>query len=174
MFSLFSTKRNASIRTKVWMHTEARNRALTAWLQKHPDGCVMVWFPEDKKALAVFVPAHQICEADRVASASMTGRPTVFINRYPLASVESATLERLGISKTEYFCALDSPLFSRFGGEKIAAMMQQFGMKEWDYAEHSLIDGAVAKTQEKLAQKAVTEYEASSEAEWLELNAQMA
>jgi len=51
--------------------------------------------------------------------------------------------------ETRFYISLEDPLMANFGGETLKRLFTSLGVGEMDGVEHSMIDGAIAKAQEK-------------------------
>ena len=87
-----------------------------------------------------------------------------------MKSKEGTTSSAIGLKVNIILTALDEPLLSHFGGEKLIKIMQSLGMKEDEIIEHKMVSQSIANAQEKIEKKIVVEQSARSQAEWMERN----
>lgn len=173
MFSLFGKKNGPDTTDKVWMSTAAMQAGLGRWLGEQINGLVAVWFRDDKNQLQQALPEplrDRVVLADQLTEQDVTSKHILFAGHYPLHQTEAALAEKLGMKKMLVHSALDSPLFKRFGGDKIIEVARGMGMKEDEAIEHFLVSSAIGKTQGKISDKVSNELLANSEAEWMSLN----
>jgi hypothetical protein len=174
MFSFLSKGSGPEVTDKVWLSTAAMQAGIAQWLTEHAGGLVIAWFRNDYAALVKALPegvAGRVMLAERITSADVTpGRQLLMAGHYPLQTGESAFAEGLGLKKLLVYSALDSPLFSRFGGAKIIEAARGMGVKEHEGIEHFLVSSAIKKTQSKIVDKVTNELSAHSEEEWMRLN----
>lgn len=76
----------------------------------------------------------------------------------------------MNVKQVIVFSSLNEPLFKRFGADKIIQVMKQLGMKDDEVIEHSMINKAIQRAQEKIEKKVVVEQSAHSQHDWLEKN----
>ena len=74
------------------------------------------------------------------------------------------------LAKVVVYSSLTDPLFIQFGGEKIVEVLRKLGMDKNESIEHNMITTAIAKAQEKIAQKVQFEQTANSQEEWINRN----
>lgn len=172
MFSFFKkTPAGISIRDIVFMNEEGRNNAL---LQKDPDTTVFIcWFESTKTTLQdIFTkqgkPANHIFWYKQLNH--IQNKTVIFTEHYPLASKEKELFEKLMLEKAVVYSSLTDPLFIQFGGEKIIEILRKLGMDKNESIEHNMITSAIAKAQEKIAQKVQFEQTANSQKEWITRN----
>ncbi len=175
MFSFLSKGNGPDVTDKVWLSTTAMQAGIGEWLQEHANGIVALWFRDDVSALRKELPeslAGRVSETNSLSTDNLSGKQLLIVGRYPLQSVEADFADRLGLKKLFIFSALDSPLFKRFGGDKIIDTARSMGMKEHEGIEHFLVSSAIKKTQGKISDTVSQEIPANSEAEWMTLNLQ--
>lgn len=173
MFSLFGKKNGPDTTDKVWMSTAAMQTGLAQWLKDNSNGLIAVWFREDKGTLQTALPAElreRVILADQLTPADIPAKQILFAGHYPLQNTEAELAEKLDMKKMLVHSALDSPLFKRFGGDKIIDAARSMGMKEHEAIEHFLVSSAIGKTQGKISDKVSNEMLANSEEEWMNLN----
>lgn len=113
--------------------------------------------------------------------ASQLGRPLTGINklstvlfygRYPIKGWEESVEQKLPACEQKFYCvSLEDPFFQLFGGDRVKLLMEQLGMKDDEFVEHSMIDRSIGRAQEKLAGKIRSETKTGSEEEWYRRNA---
>lgn len=69
-----------------------------------------------------------------------------------------------------FYDALDSPLFLRFGGERLVPLLDKLGMKPDEAITHGLVTRAIENTQKKIRQIATGQTNARSVGEWFQIN----
>ncbi|WP_339813010.1 hypothetical protein [uncultured Imperialibacter sp.] len=65
---------------------------------------------------------------------------------------------------------LDSPIFTKMGGENLKALVARLGVKADESISHSMVTRAISNLQSKLDQKVATEREANSIEDWFRIN----
>ena len=58
----------------------------------------------------------------------------------------------------------------QFGGQKIAALLQQLGLKDDEHITHPTITAAIRRAQERIAEKAHGDIRTRSAVEWFQYN----
>ena len=93
-----------------------------------------------------------------------TGHP-LNQNAKELEMIKDWTTEKIIV-----YSAMDEPLFKYFGSDKLIPLMKMMGMKEDEVIEHSMVTKSIIKGQEKIAEKVSSEYQASSQGDWMKKN----
>ncbi len=173
MFGLFkNSDKQFKINDKVWMSSLAKWNACRAMSQANGSCIFIAWFKETFEHIRTILPQHQIGLADSFHPESTHKTLLVFVEHYPLATVEESLFKRLGLSEVPVLSALDEPFFQKFGGEKTIDLMLKLGMKEDEVIAHSLITKSIHSAQSKIAAKVITEVKANSQKSWIEINLQ--
>ena len=171
MFGLFkNSDKQLKINDKVWMSSLAKWNACKAMAQANNSCIFLAWFPETFEHIRNILPQHQIALADSFYPESTHKTILVFVEHYPLATVEESVFKRLGLSEVPVLSALDEPFFEKFGGEKTIDLMQKLGMKDDEVIAHSLITKSIRSAQSKIAAKVIIEVKTDSQKSWLEIN----
>ncbi|QSE96353.1 preprotein translocase subunit SecA [Fulvivirga lutea] len=68
------------------------------------------------------------------------------------------------------YTSLDNPFFEQLGGGRLPALMDSLGMDEFEEINHSMVDKAISRAQEKADSKIEVEQLADSLSEWMKLN----
>ncbi|MES1197872.1 MAG: hypothetical protein ABUL41_01185 [Chitinophagaceae bacterium] len=176
MFGLFKKKgEGVKVNDKVWITQEAKWKGCIEVFKSDPETVFISWFDESLSQLEeIFkkenLPAPNTSTARQAGSHLLQNRNVVFIEHYPMRSKEEALFKELNISELEIFSALDEPLFKQFGSDKIIVLVKQLGLKETESIQHSMINNAIKRAQEKIEAKISFDAGASSQSEWLSKN----
>ncbi|MBK8044067.1 MAG: hypothetical protein IPK21_16270 [Haliscomenobacter sp.] len=81
------------------------------------------------------------------------GKTVIFLEHYPLLSRETTLTKGWKPAQALFLTALDEPLFSRFGGDRLVNLVQQLGLEETENLEHPMITKSIARAQRKLDEK---------------------
>ncbi|MEO8405301.1 MAG: hypothetical protein ABI480_11920 [Chitinophagaceae bacterium] len=173
---LFSGKKNAAKLTDVvWISQTAKwNGILEEW-KKDSHLSIVCWFDKTQQQLeTVFAKETRapvsIFLAGQMHTALLTGSQLIFAEHYPLYSKEAKLFEKLSLKDVTVHSSLDEPLFVKFNGERVSAMMKQMGMKENESVQHKLVSSAIRKAQDKIEKKVVSELLSTSAEEWMRKN----
>jgi hypothetical protein len=162
------------VRELVFMHNKAKWLAVKKLQEEYPGAIIIAWFPDTQSAFQQFASEQAFdCEislAREVNSFQVAGKTVIFLEHYPLSDKETSLLQSWKPTSTFVLSALDEPLFTHFGGERIIQLMQQMGMKEDEPLEHTMITSAIQNAQQKLAKKVTVEHTAASMEEWFRKN----
>jgi len=176
MLNLFK-KKNAEIKVidKIWMTQEGKWNAFADLAKKDPGTFFIAWFDETRQQLENIFTAKNlslqiIIAARECSNHQLIDKPVIFIEHYPLRSKEQLLFDSLHRKEVMIYSALDEPLFTRFGGEKIIQMMKQLGMKDTESIENSLVSNAIRNAQEKIEKKVLLDQTARSQDDWLSKN----
>ena len=179
LFNLFGKKEDdtpESIFTdRTYMTTAAKINACIALAKAQPDTIFICWFAETCRHLkAAFTAAgieeSKIMDAKLVHSAMLQYKTPVFAEHYPLHEKELALVSHWPVSRIAVYSAMDEPLFTHLGSEKMLPLMKLLGMKEDEVIEHSFVSKSIIKGQAKIAAAVTLEQPAQSQGEWLEKN----
>ncbi len=122
-----------------------------------------------------------VMEADRLQPADAGQGPPparlicfLVAEHHPMPGEEKRILEcmnqlRVPASVT-YYDALDSPLFLRFGGERMVPLLDKLGMQPDEVITHGLVTRAIENTQKKIQKLATGQTNARSVGEWFQIN----
>jgi hypothetical protein len=171
MFGFFkSSKDKIKVIDKVWMTRSARLQACKAMYGANAQCLFIVWFEESALALKQVVPGGAVFLAAGVELQHLQNRLVVFAEHYPLRKIEDELYQRLNLTEVNVLSALDEPLFSFFGGERLQEVMRKMGMGDNEIVGHSMITSAIKNAQQKLEQRVVSEKKAASQEKWFEMN----
>lgn len=142
----------------VWVTEEAKQQGFVNLLRQHPDAVVLVWFDQTAETFQEILLREQLLEvsiqtARMTSSDEVEGKTVIFLEHYPLLSREITLTKSWKPAQALFLTALDEPLFSRFGGERLAALVQQLGLEEAENLEHPMITKSIARAQHKLDEK---------------------
>ncbi|MBK8877624.1 MAG: hypothetical protein IPN74_03455 [Haliscomenobacter sp.] len=103
------------------------------------------------------------------SSEDVEGKTVLFLEHYPLLSREHRIFTGWKPAQVLFLTALDEPLFSRFGGERLVNLVQQLGLEETENLEHPMITKSISRAQRKLDEALKGgDILAESQAEWFE------
>ncbi|MEQ8926597.1 MAG: hypothetical protein RLO81_12330 [Fulvivirga sp.] len=68
------------------------------------------------------------------------------------------------------YTSLDNPFFEQLGGGRLPVLMDRLGMDEFEEINHSMVDSAILRAQEKAQSSIEVEQLADSLSEWMNLN----
>ncbi len=98
----------------------------------------------------------------------------LFAGHYPLPSKENKIIEKLSTSyptsPIAFYSSIDDAAFEPFGADRIAALLNQLGLKDDECIEHAMVSKAMARAREKIESKVQHEIVAKSESEWFLMN----
>jgi hypothetical protein len=173
MFGWFSKKENKPARRcrdLVWISSEAKWKALPGLIHEKQPVFVYGWFPATieraKKAVAdagIRVPIQPAADFSDLATSNAT---VIVLEHHPLLHKEEGILTAGYPKEILVLCALDEPLMTYFGGERIVALMQTMGMHESETVEHKLVSSSILKAQQKISEKVISDFSARSQEEW--------
>jgi hypothetical protein len=177
MFNLFKSKSDSpAVKDIIWMNRNAKWKAIIDEWKKDPSLIIICWFNNTLRELEALFAAESIPAslfiAAQVHSSQISGKRLIFAEHYPIVTKEQELFRSLGLSEVIVHSSLDEPLFDHFGGDRIAQMMKQMGMKETESASHKMISQAIVNAQEKIGKKVMVEQMANSQKEWIERNLQ--
>ena len=172
MFGLFTNQNRIKVIDKVWMSSSAKWKACAEMAKLDPNCLFIAWFEVTLQQLNDLLANDKanILSASEAGPQYVQGRVVVFAEHYPLPKVEQELYQRLGIKEIPVLSSLDEPFFMKFGGEKTIELMKKLGMGENDVIGHSLITKSIRKAQEKIAERATSDIQSSSQHEWFERN----
>jgi hypothetical protein len=173
----FLTGGKKGIRTRdlVWMSHTAKFNGLISLMGDNPGAVIITWFPDSLNDFRRFYKAKmgsdpQIKIASSVNPYMVTGKTVFFLEHYPVKTREENLMKDWNAAEVIVLNALDEPLFTQFGSDRIAGMLQKMGTKEDEIIEHSLISKSIVNAQGKIQSQIRNEYSADSAAEWFRKN----
>jgi hypothetical protein len=173
MFQLFRKKApSIKYNDKIWLDEKTRFRALLEACRNDNQLWVVCWFDETLRRLQSFFSANahatdNLVTARELKTLHMDGdRKIHFAEHYPLREKEEAVFEELKLKEVTIYSSLDEPLFTSFGGERIAGLIKKLGMDETESIEHPMISKSIQNAQEKISKKISFEQSAPSQDEW--------
>jgi len=176
MFKLFRGRENkARITDRVFMHQHGKWNYCLKVLAEEPNTIFIGWFDatiaELEKAIGLNnSSAVAILNAKTIHRSQVEGSPIIFIEHHPMKSKEELVFDQLGLKEAIILTALDEPLITIFGGEKLIDIMQKLGMKEDEIIEHKIVSRSIANAQQKIEEKLVIEQSVRSQTEWIARN----
>jgi len=175
MFKLFQKDRKTKIVDRVFAYQKFKWNYCLNIREKDPKTIFIGWFDDSISQLEQALSATNNTSANfllaRTTSRSQVeGSRIIFIEHHPMKSKEDIFFSQLGLEEAIILTALDEPLLSIFGGEKLIGIMQKLGMKEGEIIEHKLVSESIANAQKKIEQRMIIEQSARSSSEWIERN----
>ena len=174
MFGLFKKSDGIAVIDKVWMSKQAKWKACSAMMVLNPPSLFVAWFEETADELSRYLslPSDKktLMLASDLTSDTIQNRMVMFVEHYPLSSVEQNLFKRLNLKEVPVLLSLDEPFFQKFGGEKTVELMKKLGVKEDEVLGHAMIGKSIRNAQEKIASKVKSEKKAPSQEEWMKLN----
>ena len=174
MFKLFSSGNKSNIIDRVFIRKDDKWAHCKKILTENSNTIFIAWFDETVEELETYLSRSNlrasIVKARTANRSQIEGSQVIFVEHYPMKSREQQFLEQLSFKEAIFLTALDEPLLSYFGGEKLIRMMEGMGMKEGESLEHKLITQSIANAQEKIGSKVFIEQSTRSAAEWMERN----
>ena len=172
MLNLFKRKEPpVKIIDKVWMSELSKLNALVSTLDENNETVIIFWFEESLQKLEAKINrSATILLAKETNSIRVSGKKVIVAEHFPLFQTEIDFFNKINLPVVQVWSALDEPLFSRFGGEKIIQLMKQLGMKEDEMVEHNMISKAIRNAQDKISKKVIIPQSARSQQNWLEKN----
>jgi hypothetical protein len=174
MFSLFKKSDGVNVVDKVWMSKQAKWKACSAMFALNPSSLFVAWFEETADELGnhLGLPSGKkilVLASDLTADA-IQDRMVMFVEHYPLSSVEQDLFKKLNLKEVPVLLSLDEPFFQKFGGEKTIELMKKLGVKEDEVLGNAMIGKSIRNAQEKIAEKVKSEKKARSQEEWMKVN----
>jgi preprotein translocase subunit SecA len=87
--------------------------------------------------------------------------PDETISHFALAS---------GVSQVTFHTALDEPLLTKFGAERLTELLRRLGLSAGTSVSHAMLTRAIRNAQQSIARAAVASHPAASPAEWMRYN----
>lgn len=174
MFDFFkSSAPKTKVIDRIWMSQPAKWKACADMLHLNPNCLFVAWFEETFNELKSALPGENnehVKLARDVMSTDVRGKMAIFVEHYPLASIEQNLFERLNLTDVPVLSSLDEPLFNLFGGEKMVELLKRLGMNDDEVIGHSMINKSIRNAQKKIQEKIITEQKATSQRDWIALN----
>ena len=176
MFKLFrSGESKAKITDRVFMHQHGKWNYCLKILAEEPKTIFIGWFDATIAELENAIARNNsspavILNAKTIHRSQVEGSSIIFIEHHPMKSKEELVFDQLGLKEATILSALDEPLLTLFGGEKLIDIMQKLGMKGDEIIEHKMVSQSIANAQKKIEEKLVVEQSVRSQAEWIEIN----
>lgn len=175
MFGWFSKKeKTPALKSKdlVWISSEAKWNALPLLLMQKQPVFVYGWFQHTiEKAKKTLKEADLNIPVENAANFydSPTANTTVILlEHHPLIQKETTILSAANPKEILVLSALDEPLFTYFGGERIISLMQKMGLHESETVEHKMISASILRAQQKISEKVPADFSAKSQQEWFQ------
>jgi hypothetical protein len=173
MFGWFSKKDKTparKCRDLVWISRDAKWKALPALLKEKQPVFVYGWFPttiEKAKKVVADAGLHMPVQyASDFSDLSASNANVIVLEHHPLVHKEEWILSAGYPKEILVLSALDEPLFTYFGGERIISLMQKMGMDESETIEHKMISSSILRAQQKISDKVMADFSAKSMEEW--------
>ncbi len=172
MFGLFKKKEPvAPVNDVVFMNTEAKHRHLLSLASLNAEQVFVCWFEQTAETLQQFFEANGLSRftiiLPRELAAHRNVQP-VFCEHHPSFKIEQQRFLQLGLSQVTVVSSLDEGLMKKFGGERIAVMMKNLGMKEDEPVSHKMITRSIQNAQKKIDKTFNgTDLHVRSQEEWL-------
>lgn len=177
LFSFFNKKEKlpgAKVKDIIWMQGDGKKQGCLNLLQQHPQAALIAWFPETQQHWQVFLKQQQMPQTVLLVCSTnalqLSGKTIIMLEHYPLADKEVVFLGSLHQQEILVLSAMDEPLFTKFGGDRIIDLMQKMGMKEDEAIEHKIVSKSLYNARHKLEQKVTIEQTATSMQEWFDKN----
>ncbi len=139
----------------VWISEEAKKGGFIRLIREHPGAVVVSWFDQTRNFFEECLLEEKLSDisvqrAHMTSSDEVKGKTVLFLEHYPLLSRERRLLKGWKPARILFLTALDEPLFSRFGGDRLIELLQRLGLAETENLEHPLITKSIAQAQRKL------------------------
>ena len=174
MFKLFHNEgKKIKIADKVFMYRKSKWNYCQNLLSENPGTIFIGWFDETIAELENHLTTstdNTILNARTIHKAQVEGSTIIFIEHHPIKSKEEKVFDQLGLVEAVVLTALDEPLMTIFGGDRLIKIMQGLDMKEDEIIEHKMVSQSIANAQEKIEKKITVEQSARSQSEWIERN----
>jgi hypothetical protein len=179
LFSFFGKKETApqvKVKDIIWMHNEGKKQGCIQLLLQQPNTALVAWFPETQQQWQAFMQQQQkpqtVLLARGLNTLQLAGKHIIMLEHYPLPDKETTFFLSLNQQEVVVLSAMDEPLFTAFGGDRIITLMQKLGMKEDEPIEHAMITNSLKNAQRKLEEKLKggIEQSATSMQDWFSKN----
>jgi hypothetical protein len=172
MFGLFNkSPKGPKVIDKVWLSNKAKWNACLQMVKADPSVLLVAWFEETFSELQSNGGVDgNIIKADQLSYDKTVGKLVVFVEHYPLSSVEQTLFTNAQLSEVPVLSSLEDPIFMTFGGERTIEIMKRLGVGDEEIIGHAMVTKSIRRAQEKIAGKTGTDYPAKSSKEWFTLN----
>jgi hypothetical protein len=172
MFDLFrKSSKGPKVIDKVWLSKQGKLNACAQMVKIDPSVLLVAWFEETFREIESLPGLGQnVIKTEHVSYDRVVGRMVVFVEHYPLLSVEHDLYAKLQLKEVPVLSCLEDPLFMAFGGERTIEAMKNLGLSEDEVIGHSMVTRSIRNAQDKIAEKSSTDYPATSSKEWFKLN----
>jgi hypothetical protein len=175
MFSFFNSEKPAvKVIDKVWMYKHSKMKACANMYELESDCLFVAWFEETYKELKQVIQfaddSSNFELAQNITTTKTQNRMVVFVEHYPLASVEQQLFAKLNLIEVPVLSSLDEPFFQKFGGERTIELMKKLGMDENEIIGHSLVSKSISNAQRSIERKIFTDIKSRSQQEWFSAN----
>ena len=176
MFNLFGKRKPSTlVKDLIWITEEVKLQAILNEYKKNNNTILAVWFDATYRKLETLfsnngLSATNIFMVRELASHYLKNNPLIFAEHYPLRRKEEELFEKLNLSEAIIYSALNEPLLTYFGGDRIIDMVKQLGMNEDEALQHKLIASSIKNAQEKIAGKVTIDQSANSGYDWFLYN----
>lgn len=140
----------------------------------NPSSLFVAWFEETAEEMSSYLslhpPSRNLLLASELTLDTIQHRMIMFVEHYPLSSIEQGIFKRLNLKEVPVLLSLDEPFFQKFGGEKIIELIKKLGVNEDEVLGHAMIGKSIRNAQRKIAENVKLEKKARSQQEWMKLN----
>lgn len=173
LFDIFKSGKNtAPSRDLVWYSRETAQKGCLDIIANEKPDLVAAWFDNTREAYDRFFKTKnlhtEIIIAKSLSPFSVANKTIMFLEHYPLFSVEDKLLTGTGMKKAVFISSLEDLIFRLFGGN-ISRVMTRLGMEEDQFIESSLVHRAIVNAQKRLEKKVTADFYAGSDGEWLKI-----
>ncbi len=163
------------IKETVWLNESAKWNSCLERLKQNPHTVIITWFEDTLHKLEGLLtksdlPTSTLFPSRQITREDVKNTQVIFAEHYPLYQKEKDLYKKLHLSQAEVYSSLDEPLFKHFGGERLTEMINKINCQENEPLHHRLINAAIKKAQEKIANLVSLEQGATSQAGWLMRN----
>jgi hypothetical protein len=160
---------------KTYAHTSGKMKACVKLANENSSVIFIAWFSDTLHDFKAYFAEHgvdenRVKEYRSVNGSQLQNAVPVFVEHYPLLSKETELVATWPVKNITFYNALDEAVFEPFGGDKIIALMEKWGLKEDEAVEHAMISQSIINAQKKIAKKVTIEQTARSQKEWMEKN----
>ena len=162
------------IKDLVWNNNIAKQQGCSQLLKQYPDAIIAGWFSDTinrfRQSLITEYPGIVVRDIRHLASPHVENKLVILLEHYPLYRKEEQLWQNWKAAMVYVLNSLDEPLFSYFGGDNLAALLQKMGMGETESIEHPLVSKAIRNAQQKLEMGTSMEHHTGSQEEWFRRN----
>ncbi len=179
LFSFFSKKETAlqvKVKDIIWMHIEGKKQGCVKLLEQQPNTVLIAWFTETQQQWQTFMQQQHMPQTVLLArglnALQLAGKHIIMLERYPLPEKEATFFQSLNQLEVVVVSAMDEPLFTAFGSDRIIALLQKLGLKDDEPIEHNMITNSLKNAQSNLEEKLKggIEQSATSMQDWFSKN----